>query len=144
MKQKLFERIGDNSFRIAAPQPISMIKEKSDETKITTSERNKISAAFAKVGLDGNGRFEKKEQGLAAVTSVLDQMGFQLDMVSGDMIMGDKGNRTFIFRRKNDPGQDPFSEKPEISNSRIAFVWENMGSSSPDASSRFEILAYAS
>jgi hypothetical protein len=116
-------------------------------TKLTNGERNKIGAAFKKLGLDGNGRFEKKERGLAAITSALSSLGFQLDMVSGDIIMGDKGNRALPFRRVNDPGADPFSEKPMIENSRISFSWERMdGPSSqyPNAPSKFEIVAYAS
>ena len=110
--------------------------------KLSAGERNKISKAFAKVGLDGNSRFEKKEQGLQAITSALQPLGFQLDMVSGDMIMGDKGSRNFLFRLINIPGQDPFTEPPEISNSRIIFTWENLGQ--PGQPARFEILAYAS
>lgn len=115
--------------------------------RIDNSERNKISKAFAKVGLDGNGRFEKKEHGLRAVSDVLADFGFQLDMVSADTIMGDKGSRNLIFRRVNDPGQDPFTEKPEIVNSRISFNWERLDGSTfqyPDTPSKFEILAYAS
>jgi len=110
--------------------------------KLSAGERNKISTAFTKVGLDGNGRFEKKEHGLQAVTSALQSLGFQFGMVSGDMIMGDKGMRNFIFRRVNAPGQDPFAESPEISNSRIIFNWESLGQ--PGQPARFEILAYAS
>lgn len=109
--------------------------------KLSNSERNKISMAFKKLGLDGNGRFEKKEHGLRAVSEALQSLGFQLDMVSGDIIMGDKGQRNLIFRRVNSPGQDQFSENPEIRNSRIAFVWELMDR---PPSPKFEILAYAS
>ena len=106
--------------------------------KISNGERNKLGKEFAKLGLDGNGRFVKKEYGLRAVTSVLDSLGFQLDMVTLDTIMGDKGSRNFVYRRKNDEGQDPFSEKPEIINSRIVFTWELLA---PD---KFEVLVYAS
>lgn len=108
------------------------------ETKLSNSERNQIGKAFTKLGLDGNGRFVKKEHGLQAITSALSSLGFQLNLVSADMIMGDKGSRNFIFRRANDPGQDPFTEKPEIDNSRIVFTWELL------PHERYEILAYAS
>ena len=110
--------------------------------KVSQSEKGKIGKAFAQSGLDGNGRFEKKEHGLAAVSNALSTLGFQLDMVSGDMIMGDKGSRNFIYRRVNSPGQDTFTEQPEISNSRIAFTWENL--SGQGQSAKFEVLAYAS
>jgi len=123
------------------------LREVSKPERISSGERNKIGMAFKKLGLDGNGRFEKIEAGLAAVTNALSSLGFQLDMVSKDMIMGDKGSRNFIYRRSNAPGQDPYTEKPEISNSRIVFTWERLdGPSSqyPDAPHKFEILAYAS
>jgi hypothetical protein len=110
--------------------------------KLSNGERNQISKAFAKLGLDGNGRFPKIETGLAAVTDALSSLGFQLDMVSKDMIMGDKGSRMLTYRRVNDPGQDIYTEKPEIQNSRIAFNWENL--SQQDQIPQFEILAYAS
>jgi len=144
-KKLLFEWVGGNSFRLAEVQPISMMTEGGNT--LTSSERTKIQAAFKKVGLDGNGRFEKKELGLAAVTKILSVLGFQLDMVTGDLIMGDKGYRNFTFRRANDPDQDPFTEKPEISNSYIVFNWERMDGPThqhPDSPSKFEIHAYAS
>lgn len=111
-------------------------------TKLSTPERNAISKAFAKVGLDGNQRFEKKELGLRAIQNALASLGFQLDMVSADSIMGDKGSRNFIFRRANDEGQDAFTEKPEIQNSRIVFNWENLNNEGQP--SRFECIAYVS
>lgn len=111
---------------------------KADTNRLSASERRMIGKAFAERGLDGNGRFEKKEGGLGAITDALNSLGFQLDMVSGDLILGDKGTRAFIFRRVNTPGQDPFTQKDEIPNSRIVFNWELL---SPN---KFEILAYAS
>lgn len=115
--------------------------------KLTASERNKIGKAFAASGLDGNGRFEKKERGLQAITNALWTLGFQLDMVTADIIMGDKGSRNLTFRRKNPEGADPFTELPEISNSRIVFNWEALDRPSyqyPNAPHVYEILAYAS
>jgi len=127
---KVFRQISENVFRLEeAPSVVN---------KLSNSERKAISNAFAKAGLDGNGRFEKKEQGLLAVTNTLSSLGFQLDMVSGDMIMGDRGSRNLLFRRRNPQGTDAFTEQSEISNSRIAFTWELL---SPG---KFEILAYAS
>lgn len=115
--------------------------------KLSNSERSKIHNAFKKVGVDGNGRFEKKEHGLAAITSALSSLGFQLDMVSADIIMGDKGSRNLTFRRENTPGQDAFTEQPEIMNSRIVFNWERLDGPThqhPNSPSVFEILSYAS
>jgi hypothetical protein len=110
--------------------------------KLSNSERSKISSAFAKAGVDGNGRFEKKEHGIQAVSQALSSLGFQLDMVSGDLIMGEKGSRTLRFRRANAQGQDPFTEQPAIENSYIVFNWENL--SGPGQPARFEVQCYAS
>lgn len=137
-KKPLFEWVNGNQFKL--------INEDNTD-KLTTSERNLISTEFKKAGLDGNGRFEKKEYGLKAITDVLSSLGFQLDMISADMIMGDKGRRSFIFRRKNDPKQDSFTEKSEITNSSIVFIWERMDGptfSYPNSPNKFEIIAYAS
>ena len=113
--------------------------------RISNSDRKKIGAAFAKLGLDGNGRFEKKEYGLHAVQRALSDLGFQLDMVVSDMIMGDKGSRNLTFRRVNNPGDDPYTEKPAIKNSSIVFVWENLERpGEPGTLKRFEVLSYAS
>ncbi len=110
--------------------------------KLSQSDRNKLAQGFKVAKLDGNGRFQKKEHGLQAVSKVLSAFGFQLDMVSGDLIMGDKGQRMFVFRRANAEGQDPYTEQPEIANSRIVFVWENLAR--PGQPAQFEILVYAS
>lgn len=110
--------------------------------RISPREKKLMSQAFNKVGLDGNGRFQSVSQGLRAVTDALSSLGFNLDMVTGDMVLGEKGQRQLSFRRTNDPGADPFTEKPMIKNSRIAFVWENL--SGEGATPRYEILAYPS
>jgi hypothetical protein len=123
---------GDLDEAAGPPQP----------NKLTPKEKRQIGEAFAKVGLDGNGRFPKIETGLSAVTNVLASLGFNLDMVSSDQIRGDKGSQMLTFRRANDAGADPFTEKVMIDNSRIAFSWENL--SNAGVEKRFEILAYAS
>jgi len=140
---------GEPEFRVKNVKIVQKLTEVGElrADKLSNSERRKIHDAFKKAGLDGNGRFEKKEHGLAAVTQALSTLGFQLDMVSGDMIMGDKGMRNFVFRRANDPGQDAFTEKPEITNSRIVFNWERMDGPThqyPNSPHVFEILVYAS
>jgi hypothetical protein len=109
---------------------------------LSAPERNKISKAFTQAGLDGNGRFQKVSQGLSAVTSALSSLGFNLDMVSGDIILGDRGHRAFKFRRANSETQDAFDENPEIEGSLISFTWENLANEHDTP--RFEILAYPS
>ena len=120
-----FESVGGHSFKLA---------EASKPDKISNSERTKISAAFSKAGVDGNGRFNNASKGISAVSVALDSVGFNLDMVSGDIILGDKGNRLLPYRRKT---TDSNIESPEIKNSRIAFNWEKLGD-------KFEIQCYAS
>lgn len=139
---KMFERVDGNSFKLATEA-----QKLDSESNITNAERSKMIDAFKRAGLDGNGRFVKKEQGLAATTQILDALGFNLDMVTADSIMGDKGSRQLIFRRKNDAGQDIFTEKPEIQNSRIVFGWTRMDGPTfqySNAPSKFEIHVYAS
>jgi hypothetical protein len=114
------------------------------DSRITPAERKQIGKSFAAAGLDGNGHFQKKEHGLQAITKVLDSLGFQLDMVSADIIMGDEGSRNLSFRRKNDAGADPFTEKEAIANSRIVFSWYNRAPQGQIGQSDFEILSYAS
>lgn len=132
------------SFKYLVKQCIAevLVEAPSSEDRISKGEQGKIGKAFTDAGLDGNGHFKKKEHGLQAITSVLDSLGFQLDMVSADIIMGDQGSRNLTFRRRNDPGQDPFTEKPEIANSRIVFSWYNRAQ--PGRPSDFEVVAYAS
>lgn len=132
---------GDDKKLPLVNKPLSEVGTTKSE-KLLGGERTKIGKAFTNAGLDGNGRFESISKGLHAVTNALSTLGFNLDMVSADMIMGDRGNRNLPFRRTNDEGQDIFTEKPMIENSRIAFTWENLAT--PGKPPRYEILAYAS
>lgn len=131
-----------NDLKLLIKEILSVVVEDGEVKmdRLLPKEKTLISKAFAKVGLDGNGRFESVSKGLHAVTDVLSALDFNLDMVSGDMILGEKGQRNLSFRRANDPGADPFTEKPEIRNSRIAFVWENLAG--PGEDPRYEILVY--
>ena len=97
---------------------------------------------FKKLGLDGNKRdFESPAQGLTAISNALSTLGLSLNMVSGGL-NPQKGNMLLPYRRTNDQGQDIFTDKPTIQNSRISFSWENLaGDGQPH---RYEILAYAS
>jgi hypothetical protein len=113
---------------------------------LTAAEKQKINKTLTHIGLDGNGRFEKVSRGLLYITRGLDAVGFSLDMVSGDIIMGDKGSRMLPFRRKAYEGQDVFTENPEIENSRIYITWENLTpprDNQPTSVGNFEIIAYA-
>jgi hypothetical protein len=121
-----FESVGNHQFKL---------KEVNNAPdKLAQKDRNAISSAFTKSGVDGNGRFTSVGKGISAVASALSSVGFQLDMVSGDLVLGEKGSRMLPFRRKSiTDGQ----EMPEIKNSRIVFNWEKLNDN-------FEIQCYAS
>jgi hypothetical protein len=121
-----FESVGNNKFKLKEAN--------SAPDKLVQKERNAIGSAFAKAGVDGNGRFTSVGKGLSAVAFALDSVGFNLDMVSGDLVLGDKGSRMLPFRRKS---PDATVELPEIKNSRIVFNWEKL-------EDNFEIQCYAS
>ncbi len=95
--------------------------------------------------LGGNKRVDSKGQGISEVTRVLDEAGYSLDMVAGDLLLGDHGTRLLSFRKANAEGADPFSEEPQYENCRVSFTWENINSNCPHGSlPRYEILAYLS
>lgn len=105
--------------------------------KITASERRKLSNAFHKYPeLEGNKKVESLGQGLSVIHMCLDDLGFELDMVTGDMLLGQSGSRNFTYRRK-----DPTGMSKEIENSRIVFTWTNLGD---EFNKRYEIVAYPS
>ncbi len=112
--------------------------------RISDKDRHRITNVVTKHGLDGNGRFQTVGEALRALTDALDEMGFDLDMVSDHNIAqahhqpGSKGSNMLSFRRKNLSG-DPYMEEPTIENSVISFNWEDV-----NKDGRFEVVAYAS
>lgn len=101
-----------------------VIEEVQLESKLTASEKKKISNEMHKYKeLGGTVKVPKLGVALNKIQMALDAAGFQLDMVSGDMLMGNKGNRLLPFRRKS-TSDDPYSEGSAIENSRINFTWE--------------------
>ena len=92
--------------------------------------------------LGGTQRVDGKGQGVNEVARVLGEAGYSLDMVAGDLLLGDHGTRLLSFRKANAEGADPFSEEPQYENCRVSFTWENI---SPRYSlPRYEIIAYLS
>jgi len=105
--------------------------------RITSVERSKLSNAFHKhPELGGNKKLESLRQGLSIIHKCLDELGYELDMVTGDMLLGQSGSRNLPYRRK-----DPNGNSREIENSRIAFSWTNLGD---EFNKRYEIIAYPS
>jgi hypothetical protein len=118
-----------------------IVTEASDISKITQPERKRISNEFHKhPELGGTKKVDSLGKVLTIITQALDVVGFQLDMVTGDLLLGEKGQRLLPYSRKSiDPKTDPI----QIQNSRISFTWENMN---PDkfGPKNIEIIAYPS
>ena len=114
----------------------------SNTSHLKAADRNRIARSLQSSDmLGGNEKVAKLATALSVVTDHLSELGFSLDVVSSDILMGDKGSRQLPFRLANDT-EDPFFEHPRIENSFIIFVWENLARVDEDA--RFEILAYVS
>lgn len=110
---------------------------------INKKERIKLQNALHKSNvLGGNTKVDSISKGLLEVGNALDSCGYNLQMVTGDMILGPKGNILLAFSRK---GENSFVDGVEIENSRISFTWENLekiekGNFEPKK--RYEIIAY--
>jgi len=91
--------------------------------------------------LGGNTKVDSISKGLLEVGNALESCGFNLQMVTGDMILGPQGNILLPFSRK---GENPFVDGPEIENSRISFTWENLEKVEDgfQVKKRYEIIAY--
>lgn len=105
-----------------------MVREllEASEHYLSKRERDSIgNALFDDPILSGREKVRGLGVAVSRLASVLDKLSFSLDMVSGDLLLGDKGSRLLSFRRSLPPGSDIFSEGPELE-SRIAFNWENL------------------
>lgn len=113
-----------------------------DSPKLSKRERIKITNQIHKSKmLGGNLKVDSISKALHELGNVLDLCGFNLDMVTGDTVMGPQGNALLVFRRKT---ENPFIEGQEIENSRISFTWENLEplEDGAEIKKRYEILAY--
>lgn len=136
MKNKLFENVGGNKFKLS-------FNEAENDSTLKANERKAINDEITKhKELDGNLKVDSLGKALTILTNALDSVGYNLDMVTGDLLLGDKGNRSLIFRRKS-TSTDPFVEGTEIENSRISFNWE-VTSTDDSGLKRYEVVAYAS
>lgn len=121
----------------------SSVEDLSQINTINKKERIKIQNALHKSNvLGGNTKVDSISKGLWEVGNALDACGFNLEMVTGDMINAPKGNILLAFSRK---GENSFVDGVEIENSRISFTWENLekiekGNFEPKK--RYEIIAY--
>ena len=99
-------------------------------------ERNKINNAMRKNPIfSGNTRVHEVADAISPLAEALRSVGFTLDMVTGDLLLGGKGTRHLTFRRTH---PDSYEEFPVIENSRISLNWEEL------EPGRVEVIAYAS
>ena len=109
--------------------------------KISPAERRKIAAQIYKFPvLGGNVKVSKPSEALKFIQQALDKVGFQLDMVSGDMLLGDKGSRLLPYSRTP---VNPTDEGEQVGNSRISFTWEATSVSPTNSlDKKFEVTVY--
>lgn len=122
-------------------QLIREVIEEIKSSNLTSVERKKISQQLSKYPvLGGNFHVSGPSKALVHLTKALDDSGFQLDMVTGDILLGDKGQRLLPFSRKP---LNPNEEGAPVNNSRIAFAWV-VTSVSPSNSldKKFEVTTY--
>ena len=118
------------------------VEDLSQSSTINKKERIKIQNALHKSNvLGGNTKVDSISKGLFEVGNALDACGFNLQMVTGDMILGPKGNILLSFSRKV---ENSFVDGVEIENSRISFTWENLEKVDGgfEGKKRYEIIAY--
>ena len=139
LKKKVVEEKSDSKIDNSEVGDISSIQ----NPTISKKERIKITNSInGSKMLGGNLKVESISKGLQEVGNILDSCGYNLQMVTGDMIMGEKGSILLAFTRKTD---NPYVEGVEIENSRISFSWENLELPDKDgfqSKKKYEILAY--
>ena len=138
-KKKVVEEKSDSKIDNSEVGDISSIQ----NPTISKKERIKITNTInGSKMLGGNLKVDSISKGLQEVGNILDSCGYNLQMVTGDMIMGEKGSILLAFTRKTD---NPYVEGVEIENSRISFSWENLELPDKDgfqSKKKYEILAY--
>jgi len=115
----------------------------SSESFLSKPERTSISNSFHKDPiLSGNDKVRSLGQAVSRLSQVMSDHGFVLDMVSGDLLLGEKGSRLLSFRRALPPGSDAFSEGPEVENTRVSFNWDNLNDMNRTLSKSYEVIVY--
>lgn len=108
-------------------------------TTISTVERRAITESIlSQPLLRGLDRTQTKGKTINLIAECLRVNGFDLNMVSGDTMMGDTGNRQLSFSRTG--------EDQSIENAAIALSWTELSGSfwTDHNSKRYEFIAYVS
>lgn len=107
-------------------------------SKLTAPERRRITNSLGRYKeLDGNIKVPSLGTAISKLAAAIDEAGFTLEMVSGDILLGDKGNRHLPFMRKP-TGSDAFAEGPRVEGCFINFTWENLSREGRS----YEVIAY--
>ena len=106
---------------------------------VTSRERATIQKVLhANPMFGGNKKVFEAKDAITPLSIALQSVGFTLDMVPGDVLMGPAGTRHLTYRRTH---TEAFYEHPTIENSRINLTWEDLGGGDPNIPS-VEIIAY--
>jgi hypothetical protein len=121
-----------------ASNSLNYITEDSD--KLDKIEKKNISQKLDKLGMDGNGRFDKVVHALNKIDDFLEEMGLALDWDTVDTYRIDNaetGSYLIDLKRKTRSDYIP------IKNKAIKFTWHLLGNiNEPRYKRKYEILAY--
>lgn len=117
-----------------------------DESKVNgytiTAKEKKLIAknleAFPE--LKGLKKLESFKSTLGMISKALNDVGFELDMVTGDILLGQKGSRLLTFSRSEVEAFGRILPSESVVNSRINFTWENLNRDQFDP--KYEVIAY--
>jgi hypothetical protein len=109
-----------------------------------TSKEKKLIAKNLEVfpELKGLKKLESFKSALGLISKSLDAAGFELDMVTGDILLGQKGTRLLTFSKSEVESFGRKMPSESVVNSRINFTWENL--SGDQFNPRYEVIAYVS
>jgi len=100
------------------------------------STRNRIAKQFKRVGLDGNGKFRKPQDGYSRALGILSDFDIEMDDVpSSHLFNGDQGRLSIHLAFTNQ--EDSFSPIPIRNAMLVITFYKRM-------KDNFEVLAYIS
>jgi hypothetical protein len=121
-----------------------IINEVKNGYKLSSKEKKSISTELAKhPELSGNKKFNRqggKSEALSIINKALNSCGFELDMVTGDLLLGEKGSRLLRISKSEVESFGRKMPSESVYNSGISFSWENLNSDKFNPN--IEIIAY--
>lgn len=120
-----------------ALKSVRMAASKEAGRRLDNGLRRKVNEKLLRVGLDGNGRFRKPEQGFARAVEVMQEFGIEMDEVVSSHLFSPRPQGTVRVDLAFSNPSDPFSPE-SITNSLLFLQYTEL-----DAG-RFEVTAYLS